>query len=306
MEIVQQIHVLAIKLHENGLKQILISMRPKQWTKNAILFAALIFSRNLFHSQSFLKVLEAFILFTLLSGSVYIFNDLMDIEKDRCHPKKSQRPLASGKLKPTNAIIASILIGITSLVFSFLLNLRFGMVVFSYLILQLAYTFSLKHIIILDVFSVAAGFLLRVLAGAVIIDVPISTWLLVCTMLLALFLSFCKRRHELINLEAEAVNHRESLKEYSTYLLDQMIAVVTASTLISYALYTMSTETVQRFGTTNLKYTIPLVLFGIFRYLYLIHQKDEGGNPESIILKDKPMIFNIFFYVIIVGLILYT
>ena len=306
MEIVQQIHVLAIKLHENGLKQILISMRPKQWTKNAILFAALIFSQNLFHAQSFLRVLEAFILFTLLSGSVYIFNDLMDIEKDRCHPKKSQRPLASGKLKPTNAIIASILIGITGLVFSFLLNLRFGMVVFSYIILQLAYTLSLKHIIILDVFSVAAGFLLRVLAGAVVIDVPVSTWLLVCTMLLALFLSFCKRRHELVNLEAEAVNHRESLKAYSTYLLDQMIAVVTASTLISYALYTMSTETVQRFGTTNLKYTIPLVLFGIFRYLYLIHQKDEGGNPESIILKDKPMILNIFFYMIIVGLILYT
>jgi 4-hydroxybenzoate polyprenyltransferase len=306
MEIVQQIHILAIKIRENDLKQILISMRPKQWTKNAILFAALVFSQNLFHGQSFLRVLEAFILFTFVSGSVYIFNDLIDIEKDRCHPKKSKRPLASGKLKPANAIVASILIGITSLVFSFLLNIRFGMVVFSYLILQLAYTFSLKHIIILDVFSVAAGFILRVLAGAMIIDVPVSPWLLVCTMLLALFLSFCKRRHELINLEAEAVNHRKSLKEYSPYLLDQMIAVVTASTLISYALYTISTETVQKFQTTNLKYTIPLVLFGIFRYLYLIHQKDEGGNPESIILKDKPMIFNIFFYVIIVGLILYT
>jgi 4-hydroxybenzoate polyprenyltransferase len=305
MEIVQQIHVLAIKLHENGLKQVLISMRPKQWTKNAILFAALIFSQNLFHAQNFLRVLEAFILFTLLSGSVYIFNDFVDIEKDRCHPKKSKRPLASGKLKPANAIIASILIGITGLVFSFLLNLRFGMVVFSYLVLQLAYTFSLKHIIILDVFSVAAGFVLRVLAGAVVIDVPVSMWLLVCTMLLALFLSFCKRRHELVNLETEAVNHRKILKEYSPYLLDQMIAVVTASTLISYSLYTMSAETVRKFGTTNLKYTIPLVLFGIFRYLYLIHQKDEGGNPENIILKDKPMILNIFFYGIIVGLILY-
>ena len=306
MEIVQQIHVLAIKLHENGLKQILISMRPKQWTKNIIIFAALIFSQNLFHAQSFLRVLEAFLLFTLLCGSVYIFNDLIDIEKDRCHPKKSQRPLASGKLKPTNAVLVSILLGVTALVFSFLLDLRFGMVVLSYLILQLAYTFSLKHIVILDVFSVAAGFVLRVLGGAVVIDVPVSTWLLICTMLLALFLSFCKRRHELVNLEAEAVNHRRSLKEYSSYLLDQMIAVVTASTLISYALYTMSEETVEKFGTTNLRYTIPLVLFGIFRYLYLIHQKDEGGNPESIILKDKPMIFNIFFYVIIVSLFLYT
>ena len=306
MEIVQQIHLLAIKLHENGLKQILISMRPKQWTKNVIIFAALIFSQNLFHAQSFLRVLEAFLLFTLLCGSVYIFNDLIDIEKDRCHPKKSQRPLASGKLKPTNAVLVSILLGVTALVFSFLLDLRFGMVVLSYLILQLAYTFSLKHIVILDVFSVAAGFVLRVLGGAVVIDVPVSTWLLICTMLLALFLSFCKRRHELVNLEAEAVNHRRSLKEYSSYLLDQMIAVVTASTLISYALYTMSEETVEKFGTTNLRYTIPLVLFGIFRYLYLIHQKDEGGNPESIILKDKPMIFNIFFYVIIVSLFLYT
>lgn len=306
MEIVQQIHVLTIKVRENGLKQIFISMRPKQWTKNAILFAALIFSRNLFHAQSFLIVLEAFILFTLLCGSVYILNDLIDIEKDRCHPKKSRRPLASGRLKPTNAIIASILLGITSLVFSFLLNIRFGMVVLSYFILQLVYTFSLKHIIILDVFSVATGFVLRVLAGAVVIDVPVSTWLSVCTMLLALFLSFCKRRHELVNLEAEAVNHRRSLKEYSPYLLDQMIAVVTASTLISYGLYTMSAETVQKFGTTNLKYTIPLVLFGIFRYLYLIHQKDEGGNPESVIVKDKPMIVNILFYLIVVGFILYT
>jgi len=249
MEFVQQISVLAIKLCENGLKQILISMRPKQWTKNMILFAPLIFSRNLFDTQS--------------------FNDIIDIEKDRCHPKKSQRPLAAGKLSPRNAIIASLLIGITSLAFSLFLNIRFGMAVLSYLILQFAYTFSLKHIIILDVFSVAAGFVLRVLAGAMVIDVPVSTWLVVCTMLLALFLSFCKRRHELINLEMEAVNHRKSLKDYSAYLLDQMIAVVTASTLISYALYTMSEETVKKFGTTDLKYTIPLVLFGIFRYLYL-------------------------------------
>jgi len=270
-----------------------------------ILFAPLIFSQNLFHNQNFLTVLEAFILFTLLSGSVYIFNDLIDIEKDRCHPKKSLRPLASGKLKPTNAILASIILAVTSLVFSFFLNIRFGMVALCYLILQLAYTFSLKHIIILDVFSIAAGFVLRVLAGAVVIDIPVSTWLLVCTMLLALFLSFCKRRHELVNLEEEAVNHRKSLKEYSPYLLDQMIAVVTASTLISYALYTMSAETVQKFGTTNLKYTIPLVLFGIFRYLYLIHQKDGGGNPESVILKDKPMTLNVTIYVLIIVLILY-
>lgn len=306
MEFVQQIYSLAIKLHENGVRQIIISMRPKQWTKNLILFAALIFSQNLFHAQSFLRVLEAFILFTLLSGGVYIFNDLIDIEKDRYHPKKSQRPLAAGRLSPGNAIIASLLIGFTSLYFSFLLNIRFGMVAISYLVLQLTYTFSLKHIIILDVFSVAAGFVLRVIAGAVVIGVPVSTWLVVCTMLLALFLSFCKRRHELTNLEEEAVNHRKSLKGYSPYLLDQMIAVVTASTLISYALYTMSAETVQKFGTTDLKYTIPLVLFGIFRYLYLIHQKDEGGSPESVILKDKAMIFNILTYVILVGFILYT
>jgi len=179
------------------------------------------------------------------------------------------------------------------------------MVALCYLILQLAYTFSLKHIIILDVFSIAAGFVLRVLAGAAVIDVPVSTWLLVCTMLLALFLSFCKRRHELANLELEAVNHRKSLNEYNSYLLDQMIAVVTASTLISYALYTMATETTQKFGTTDLKYTIPLVLFGIFRYLYLIHQKNEGGSPESVILKDKPMILNICIFVLMVTVILY-
>jgi len=305
LEFVEQIHLLAIKFHENGLKQVLISMRPKQWTKNAVLFAALIFSQNLFHGQSFLGVLEAFILFTLLSGSVYIFNDLIDIKKDRCHPKKANRPLASGKLKPTSAVLASIILGMTSLFFSFLLNIRFGIVGLSYLILQLAYTFSLKHIVILDVFSVSAGFVLRVLAGAVVINVPVSTWLLVCTMLLALFLGFCKRRHELVNLEEEAVNHRRSLREYTPYLLDQMIAVVTASTLISYTLYTISAGTVQKFGTMNLKYTIPMVLFGIFRYLYLIHQKDEGGSPESVMLKDKPMIVNILFYLVAVGFLLY-
>ncbi len=287
------------------IKELVIIIRPKQWVKNLVIFSALFFSQNLFDLRLFLKVLNGLILFTLLSGSIYIFNDLIDIEKDRSHPLKSKRPLASGKMDKSIGVLSFIVLGSGSLLLAFLLSQNFGLVAFSYFILQILYTYYLKDIIILDVFCVAAGFLLRVLAGAVVISVPISTWLLICTMLLALFLSFCKRRHELLLLEDDAVNHRRTLREYSSYLLDQMISVVTASTFISYVLYTISEETVRKFKTTHLKYTIPFVLFGIFRYLYLIHQREGGGNPETILFKDKSMLLNIVFYAIAVALILY-
>ncbi len=287
------------------IRELIITMRPKQWVKNIVIFSALFFSQDLFNPPLFLKVLYSLILFTLLSGSIYIFNDLIDIEQDRRHPFKSKRPLASGKMTRSTGVFSFIVLGSGSLILSFLLSQNFGFVTLSYFILQILYTYYLKHIIILDVFCVAAGFLLRVLAGAVVISVPISTWLLICTMLLALFLSFCKRRHELFLLEDEAVNHRTTLSEYSSYLLDQMISVVTASTFISYVLYTISEETIRKFKTTHLKYTIPFVLFGIFRYLYLIHQREGGGSPETILLKDKPMLLNILFYAITAAIILY-
>ena len=286
--------------------QIVTSTRPKQWTKNLFIFAALLFSRNLFDLSLLLKTILAFFIFCLLSGCVYIVNDLADLESDKKHPLKSQRPLASGKLKFSEAIGALITLVPVSLGFSFYMGTPFFLTALGYLFLQLAYSFLLKHIIILDVFSVAFGFVLRVVAGAMVIQVKISPWLLICTILLALFLALSKRRHELILLEEGAQDHRKILKEYSPYLLDQMISVVTASTVMAYSLYTMSGETIRKFGTKNLIFTIPFVLYGIFRYLYIVHQKKAGGNPESIILTDRSLIVAIILWIIAVALILYV
>jgi 4-hydroxybenzoate polyprenyltransferase len=281
-------------------------MRPRQWTKNLILFAALIFSQRLFQLAMLRDNITAFIIFCFLSGSVYILNDLIDLEQDRNHPKKSKRPLASGKLKPSVAIISGIILVALSLISAFRLNINFAWIALGYFILQIAYSTLLKHIVILDVLTVSAGFVLRAIAGGEVIEVPISSWLLICTILLALFLALGKRRHELILLEENAVNHRKILYEYSPGLLDQMISVATASTVIAYALYTMSAETIKKFQTDNLKYTIPFVLYGIFRYLYLIHQRQEGGSPERILLNDNPLIINILLYLIAVWLFIYA
>ena len=282
------------------------TMRPRQWTKNLLVFAALIFSQNLFNTPMLRDSTIAFVIFCLLSGSVYTLNDLLDIKQDRLHPKKSKRPLASGKLKPAAAVIAGLLLVILSLANAFWLNTNFGLIALSYFILQIAYSTILKHVVILDVLAVSIGFVLRAIAGAEVIDVPISSWLLVCTILLALFLSLGKRRHEILLLEENAVNHRKILYEYSPGLLDQMISVVTASTVVAYALYTMSAETITKFQTDNLKYTIPFVLYGIFRYLYLIHQRSEGGSPEKILLNDKPLLINIILYLTTVWLFTYS
>jgi 4-hydroxybenzoate polyprenyltransferase len=285
---------------------LLRSMRPKQWTKNLILFAALIFSHNFLSPLYFFKTVAAFFIFCVISGSVYIINDLFDLKQDKNHPIKCTRPLASGALKPSVAIIATAVLLFLSIVSALLLtNLNFMLIALGYFSLQIAYSTVLKHIVILDVFSIAAGFVLRAIAGAEVIEVPFSTWLLFCTILLSLFLALSKRRHELILLEDDAIHHRKILFEYSPYLLDQMISVVTASTVITYTLYTVSEETVSKFGTDRLKYTIPFVLYGIFRYLYLIHQKNEGGSPEKVMLNDFPLLVCIMLYGITVGLILY-
>ena len=282
------------------------SMRPKQWTKNLILFAALIFSHNFLSPLYFFKTVAAFFIFCVISGCVYIINDLFDLKQDKNHPIKCTRPLASEALKPSVAIIATAVLLFLSIVSALLLtNLNFMLIALGYFILQIAYSTVLKHMVILDVFSIAAGFVLRAIAGAEVIEVPFSTWLLFCTILLSLFLALSKRRHELILLEDDAIHHRKILFEYSPYLLDQMISVVTASTVITYTLYTVSEETVSKFGTDRLKYTIPFVLYGIFRYLYLIHQKNEGGSPERVMLNDLPLLVCIMLYGITVGLILY-
>jgi len=281
------------------------SMRPQQWLKNLFIFAPLIFSQNITDPVLLKKTLLAFAIFCLLSGSIYILNDLKDMEEDKLHPIKSKRPIASDKLRRSYALIAFAGFSVVSFLLCLLLNMNFFYIAFFYYILQIAYSFRLKHVVILDVFIVAAGFFIRVIAGGLAIEVYISPWLLICTALLALFLAMSKRRHEIILLDKDAENHRPILREYSPYLLDQMIAVVTASTVIAYCLYTISEETITKFGTNRLIFTVPFVLYGIFRYLYLIHQKSQGGTPEVLILKDKPLLLDIFLWIVCASIIIY-
>ncbi|HHT9146228.1 MAG: decaprenyl-phosphate phosphoribosyltransferase [Candidatus Brocadiaceae bacterium] len=280
------------------LKYVLLSMRPEQWIKNFFVFTALLFSKNLLNPSKDIEAIIGFIIFCMITGCAYMINDLVDLEKDKLHPAKSRRPLASGKLKKNSAVKIIVLVCLASLFFAFYMNILFGIIVLAYFLLNIGYSIYLKNIVIIDVVSIAAGFVFRVLGGAVIISVVASQWLILCTILLSLFLGFSKRRHELILLEDNATSHRKVLEHYSPYFLDQMIAVVTASTLICYALYTMSKDTIEKLGTSKLIYTIPFVLYGIFRYLYLVHQKEEGGSPTEIMFTDKPMIINICLWVI--------
>jgi len=288
------------------LVEIFKSLRPQQWIKNLFIFAPIIFSQNIFNLPLLLKTIIAFIVFCILSGSLYILNDLKDLEEDKLHPLKSKRPLASGKLKKFHAILAFIILSSLGFILAISLNKNFFIIALIYFLLQVAYSVRLKHVVILDVFVIAAGFFIRVVSGGLAIEVPISSWLLICTILLALFLALSKRRHELVFLEKNARSHRPILEEYNPYLLDQMIAVVTASTLIAYCLYTIAEETVAKFGTTKLIYTVPFVLYGIFRYLYLIHQRSEGGSPEALIIKDRPLLIDLFLWIASSVFILYV
>jgi 4-hydroxybenzoate polyprenyltransferase len=285
--------------------EIFKSLRPQQWIKNFFIFAPLIFSQNVFNRPLLLKTIMAFVTFCLVSSAHYIFNDLRDLEEDRRHPVKSKRPLASGRLKKGPAVVALLVIGAAGLALAAAIDVPFLLIAAGYLVLQTVYSMWLKHVVILDVFVVAAGFLIRVVAGGLAIKVEISSWLLICTTLLALFLAMGKRRYELVLLDKDAASHRPILREYNTYLLDQMISVVTASTLVAYCLYTISAETVTKFGTRNLIFTVPFVLYGIFRYLYLIHQKAEGGTPEALIIRDKPLLLDIFLWIAAAALILH-
>ena len=285
--------------------EVIKGVRVQQWIKNFFVFAPLIFSQNVFNVPLLVKTIFAFILFCVLSGAAYILNDIRDLEEDKLHPVKSKRPLASGKLKKAHALYALGFLVLSGLVGAFLLNIYFFVALLVYFVLQIAYSSWLKHVVIIDVFLIAIGYLIRVIAGGLAIEVQLSPWLFICTILIALFLALSKRRHELILLDKSAETHRPILKEYTPQLLDQMIAVVTASTVISYSLYTVSSETVAKFGTSNLLFTVPFVLYGIFRYLYLVHQKDEGGSPEALIIKDKPLLVDLFLWIATAMLILY-
>ena len=280
------------------------ALRPSQWTKNLIIFAALIFGQRLFVPVATLRTLGAFFAFCALSSAVYLVNDVIDRDQDRRHPVKRTRPVASGALSVRAALVAATVLAALALGWSFWVSSRLGLIGLTYVVLLTIYSLGLKHIVILDVLTIAMGFELRAVAGGVAADVPVSQWLLVCTMLLALFLALSKRRHELVLLAEDAAGHRPILGEYSPYLLDQMIGIVTATTLMSYILYTIDAGTAARLGTRWLELTIPFPLYGIFRYLYLVHQKG-GGSPSDLFLTDRPLLACVAVWAIAVVLLIY-
>jgi 4-hydroxybenzoate polyprenyltransferase len=271
------------------------AMRPKQWTKNLFVYIALVFTDRW---ASFGVATAAFGLFCLISGSIYLFNDVADREQDRLHPVKCKRPIASGRLPWQVALVAGTVFGFGGVAASFLINLKFGLAALSYFALQLAYTKWLKHMVLLDVFAIAAGFVLRAVAGAFAIQVENSVWLLVCTLQLSLFLAFGKRRHEIISLQGQAANHRRILSQYSVPFLDQMIGIVLGGLIVSYALYVITSPT--SIAHKWMVITLPNVMYGMFRYLYLIHIEQKGGSPETILLEDRPMQINLLLWVLLV------
>jgi 4-hydroxybenzoate polyprenyltransferase len=284
---------------------VLISLRPHQWAKNLLVFAGLLFGLRLFDAVAVGRSLAAFGIFCMLSGVVYLINDIADRDIDRQHPLKARRPIASGALPVPVAVTSATVLGVVALASAFALSPRFFLVAAFYLALLSLYSGPLKHIVIIDVLTIAIGFVLRAVAGAVAVNVDISHWLLVCTILLALFISLAKRRHELLLLADGATGHRPILGEYTPYLLDQMIAVVTASTLIAYVFYTISPETEQKFGTHWLGLTVPFPLYGIFRYLYLVHLRGGGGSPADLLLTDRPLLVCVTLWALSVVLIIY-
>jgi 4-hydroxybenzoate polyprenyltransferase len=295
----------AISRAVDSLYLVVASMRPGQWSKNGFVFAALLFSKNLFHPVQAAMCLLAFIVFCLASGAVYLLNDLIDVEQDRKHPRKQSRPIASGALNPRIGWFAFGIVLPLSLAAGCLVNLPFVLVLGAYLAIQIAYCTFLKRIVILDVFSIATGFFLRVAAGSAAIQVPMSRWLLICTIFISLFLALAKRRHELLLLGAEAGNHRTVLRHYNVMFLDQMVSITTAGTIVSYALYTLSEETAAKFGTNRLWITVPIVFYGVSRYLYRAYQHRDGGRPEELVWKDKPLLACLAVYVVSVVLIIY-
>ena len=284
---------------------LIVSVRPGEWTKNLFVFAGLLFGQHLTDPVAVGRATAGFLIFCSLAGVVYLVNDVADRDRDRQHPRKRDRPIASGALSVSAALTAASLLGIGALAWAWWMGRDFGLVATAYVLLLVLYSGPLKHIVIIDVLTIAIGFVLRVVAGAVAIGVPISQWLLICTILLALFLGLSKRRHEIVLLADGATGHRRILQEYSPYLLDQMIGVVTASTLMAYILYATSHETAEKFGTSLLGLTIPFPLYGIFRYLYLVHRKEGGGSPAELLLNDRPLLACVALWAVAVVVIIY-
>lgn len=289
----------------NNVAGLLRTMRPRQWIKNVIVYAALVFDGKLFVPELFLKTTVVFVAFCLISSSVYIINDLVDMEKDRQHPRKRNRPLASGQLEPAIAIGASGLLAILAIGAAFWLNLWAGVILIIYLAQNIAYSFWLKNIVILDVMVLALGFLLRVLAGVMVVEVQnFSPWLYVCVTLLALFLGFGKRRQEIVLLEDDAANHRAILSEYNLPLLDQIISMVVTATLVAYTFYSFDATTA--LAHSKMLLTVPFVFYMLTRYLYLVHVKHLGGAPDELLLEDRPLLINSILWALAVVLLIYV
>jgi len=282
------------------------SLRPGQWTKNLLVFAGLVFGGRLLNADAVAAAAIAFAIFCTLSSAGYLFNDIRDRDADQRHPLKQSRPIASGQLSIAAAMMLAGGLATAAVLAAALISPALAVVAAAYAVLLALYSVLLKNLVIIDVLTIAGGFVLRAIAGAVAVGVPFSAWLLVCTTLLALFLGLSKRRHELVLLGEAAVDHRRILHEYSPYLLDQMIAVVTASTLIAYTFYAISAETAARLGTSRLGLTIPFVLYGIFRYLYLVHQKHGGGSPAAMLLTDRPLLACVAIWTGTVAVLLYS
>ena len=275
-------------------------MRPKQWIKNLFVFAALIFSMKFLSTFHMGQAILCFVLFCMISSSIYILNDIVDVEKDRLHPKKKNRPLAKGTVSIKAAVGVSIILMISSVLAGFLFNPLVGTVITLYLINNLIYSFKIKHIVIMDIISIAIGFILRVVAGAFAIDVGISAWILVCTFFISLFLGIGKRRGEILALEHNAHDHRANLKDYTEEFVNQITSIVVACTIMSYSLYTFTA-----YEHMYMMLTIPFVVYGIFRYLNLIYTQDEGGSPTELVLTDKLIIIDVVLWGIVSSTILY-
>lgn len=282
------------------------TMRPKQWTKNGFVFAGLLFDQQLFKPEPFARVMLAFVLLCMVASTIYLINDLVDIERDRLHPKKRLRALPSGQLPVRWAQIAAVILPTVALIVGVLFSPPLALILFAYLVLHIAYSFWLKNIVLIDVFAIAAGFVLRLIAGVVVIDVSnFSPWLYACAGLLALFLAVGKRRQELILLADDAQNVRATYKDYNMALLDDMLRLVTTSCTVAYMLYTIEAQTIRSEGHTMLL-TVPFVVYGIFRYLYLIHVKGLGGAPDELLFKDMPLLADVTLWVLSVGVLLYA
>ena len=285
----------------NAVLSLLEACRPKQWIKNGFVLAPLIFSQQMTHFEYVWRACLAFVLFCAYSSAVYLLNDVADIERDRLHPDKRNRPIASGRLTRGTAVITAVSLALGAALISFvLLNSKFCEVGLAYLILNIAYSWALKSIVILDVLTIAAGFVLRVMGGAAVIGTENSDWIYLCTVLLSLFLGLSKRRHEVALLEDDASGHRRILADYPVAFLDQIISAVTGATIVCYCLYTLDPRTLERFGDSDgLKYTIPFVLYGMFRYLFLVYRCEKGGNPTELVLTDRPLMITVIGWVLV-------